>query len=183
MKKIFLLLLICIGSISYAQQKIGNISDKNILEITYINNSLIYSYVEESTGLISIKKQYFCNINGKIYGPFTKQPEIKNLKLNYHIKTVSNNSFGCIIDNVFYESDDYVSEVLFNEDKTNFAFICRINDKDNLILNGKIIATEYRIYDLNFLTDETLCYMIEEITDNDSIYYYLLVDGNEYIGR
>ncbi len=158
-------IFICVSI--FAQKKLGTINNENILELNKCNNDLIYTYVEEQEGLISILQDFYCVINGKKYGPYSKQPEIIKSKKHYYIEVRKDDTFGYIINNTLFGLYEDLDEIIFNNDESLYCFRYRNNNSDFLIENGKIVAKKPNIVEPTFGPDNYLYYGFSDEVNED----------------
>lgn len=151
----------------FGQTKIGTTNNEKILELCKYNNSLIYTYVEEREGLISVLQDFYCNINGEKIGPFSKQPVIITTNKHYYIEVQGNDSFGIIIDDLFYGLYEDLEDIVFSEDESKYCFKYTQNDTDYLFENGKIVTQKAYITEAAYSPNNQLYYCYSEKIYND----------------
>ena len=167
MKRLYLLTVFLFFTFfGFAQTKIGSVEYSNILEITKSNNDVIYTFVEEQVGLISIRQDFYCVINDKKYGPFSKQPDI-NVEYNYYFVEVQRDgNHGYIIDDSLFGPYEELDEVQFSLDGKSYCFIYSENDEYYLIENGKVVDNKPYISDSCYSPTGNLCYIFGEYIDD-----------------
>lgn len=167
MKRLYLLTVFLFFTFfGFAQTKIGSVEYSNILEITKSNNDVIYTFVEEQVGLISIRQDFYCVINGKKYGPFSKQPDI-NVEYNYYFVEVQRDgNNGYIIDDSLFGPYEELDEVQFSLDGKSYCFIYSENDEYYLIEDGKVVDNKPYISDSCYSPTGNLCYIFGEYIDD-----------------
>lgn len=176
---IFIFLFTC--KLCFSQTKIGTINSENVLELYKQNNNLCYTYVEEKAGVISILQDFYCNINGKKYGPFSKQPIITKEKNYFYINFCIDDKYGYIINNTLYGPYENLDKVIFNKDGTKFAFIYSEDKTYYLIENGVEIAQKAYIDETAYNSNSILFYCFADEIDED--YPELFVKaGNKTFG-
>lgn len=179
-RRIFFIIIIFIAFICYGQTKIGKTNNENILEIYKYNNSIIYTYVEESEGLISILQDYYCNINGKKYGPFSKQPVIKTTKNHYYIDVIKDDKLGLILDDIFFGFYDDLEDLIFTDDESKYCFRYSQNNEYYLFENGKTIVNKPYIMENTYSPDNKLYYGYVDILDEDYPEIYIKTPNNTF---
>lgn len=181
MKKIILLCIISFFTLfCFGQTKIGTTNNENILEIYKFNNSLIYTYVEETNGLISILQDFYCNVNGKKIGPFSKQPIIKTNNNHYYIEVRNNDSFGIIIDDLYFGLYEDLEDLIFSEDGSKYCFKYTQNNTDYLCENGTTIIQKAYITEAAYGPDNHLFYCYSEIKEDDYPEIFVQTPDNVY---
>lgn len=182
MKKSFIIVILLFTChLCFSQTKIGTINSENILELFKQNNNLCYTYVEEKAGVISILQEFYCNINGKKYGPFSKQPIIKKNINAFYIEFCIDDKYGYIINNTVFGPYEDLDKVIYNNDGTKFSFVYSEDHVYYLIENGKVIDKKAYIDENSYNANNTLCYCYAEEIDQDYPEIFVKV-GNETFG-
>lgn len=163
----FLIILLFFTFASFAQTKIGTLDYSNVLEIVKINDNVIYTFVEENVGLISIMQDFYCVINDKKYGPFSNQPDIGYNDNHYFVEVQKDEKKGYIIDNFLYGPYEDIEKLQFGNDGKSYCFIYSENDECFLIENGEVIENKFYISDACYSPIGSLCYIFEEYIDDE----------------
>lgn len=143
-----------------------------------INNDIVYTCVEEKIGLISVLQTFYCVVNGKKYGPFSDQPEIRKNDNTFYINIKIDGKKGIIYNNKLYGPYYEFDDIYFSEDSSKFL-LSYLDDEDNHILlenDTVVVSSLYLLGEICYSLSNELCYAYE----NDDEECFVNVGEKQY---